>query len=333
MSYSLLVFVGVILFLILIFGVVISSFFLSEEEKPKQIGRTQREHHTKTLKEAIERSAVQEKLNRKVSTSEDIFISTEQIEKQVETNKPVATNPQDYKEGEPIHILEKETDKVELKRKIPTSQQPPSQQTPLHSPKSSQLVMKKITQSSEKEGSSPHRTGKEKVNSRGVLPKQLIAGHKKEQKYKEQQEKRMVMKQDLQDRSSIYKDPTEGICVHTRADCPDYTSDCFLGAGHLDLKECVEKAERIQENINKHNERFGSADTRRKSGVKYISWAPGGIYPDIQNPQCMILSESANVMNDQKGWKTYVKNPTSFTMTQNPSVYLVEGKCPTIKNE
>lgn len=128
--------------------------------------------------------------------------------------------------------------------------------------------------------------------------------------------------------SSMYSDPVEAICKDTRVDCSPENKNCFLGSGHLDFNSCMEKARIVQSNIDNHNNKFPPKDTRRKNNIKYISWAPGGLYEGNLQPQCMLFDDTASVITGEKGWQTYVKNPEYFTMTQNPNIYMVENKCP-----
>lgn len=125
-----------------------------------------------------------------------------------------------------------------------------------------------------------------------------------------------------------YTDPKEAICINTRAECgKDNNKGCYLGSGHLDYQACMEKAEQIDKNVRVYNNKL-DPNKPKKLGVKFVSWAPAHVNPMNKHPQCMIFDETAEIKNNEVGWKTYVKDPKYFDMTSDPSLYMAEGLCP-----
>lgn len=124
-----------------------------------------------------------------------------------------------------------------------------------------------------------------------------------------------------------YEDPTDGTCVHSRGTCRE-DENCFLGYGYYDYNACLNKADTIQANITKYNIKHMD-DGKKLRDVKYISWS--GPNSTMKEPQCFIMDDRAIISTEDEGWKTVVRNPKHFTMTENPSIYMVEDTCPVLK--
>lgn len=125
-----------------------------------------------------------------------------------------------------------------------------------------------------------------------------------------------------------YSDPVGGACYDTMGTCRE-GGDCFISYGYLSYPDCMEKAENIQNNINKFNIKHLEDGKKRKKDVKYVSWRPPS--DTVKEPQCLVMDDTAIIKTEEKGWKTLVRNPKHFTMTNNPSIYMVEDTCPVFR--